>query len=107
MPLAVEVVNRSEAIFFSRAEAPTAYTTGVAAYWIDPATGSGVDAGERLWLPVRLEPGGTATLRGAFTAPAEPGRWLLVLDAVTDRVARFSESGSPPASVPVAVTPAP
>ena len=107
MPLAVEVVNRSEAIFFSRVEAPTAYTTGVAAYWIDPATGSGVDAGERLWLPVRLEPGGTATLRGAFTAPAEPGRWLLVLDAVTDRVARFSESGSRPASVPVAVTPAP
>jgi uncharacterized membrane protein len=105
--LAVEIENASDAVFFPRTEAPTGFATGVAAYWIDPATGSGVDAGDRLWLAARLEPGGRATLRGTVTAPAEPGRWLLVLDPVTDRVARFSAYASPTVSAPIAVTPAP
>lgn len=48
MPLVVEIGNLSEAVFFSRAEAPAGYATGVAAYWIDPATGTGDDRGERL-----------------------------------------------------------
>ncbi len=106
MPLVVEIRNLSGAVFFSRAEAPSAYATGVAAYWIDPATGTGDDRGERLWLPSRVDPGGHATIRGEVTVPAEPGIWLLHLDVVTDRVARFSENGSPTASMPVTVTPA-
>ena len=106
MPLAVEIGNLSEAVFFSRAEAPTAYATGVAAYWIDPATGTGDDRGDRLWLPERVDSGARATIRGEVTAPAEPGLWLLYLDVVTDHVARFSENGSPMASMQVTVTPA-
>jgi hypothetical protein len=104
MPVVVEVGNLSEAVFFCRAEAPAAYATGVAATWIDPATGTGVDRGERLWLSARVDPGGRATIRGNLTAPAEPGLWLLQLDVVTDRVARFSENGSPTTSMPVTVT---
>ncbi len=107
MPLVVEIENLSEAVFFSRAEAPAGYATGVAAYWIDPVAGTGVDRGERLWLPVRVDPGKRATIEGEVTAPAEPGFWLLYLDVVTDRVARFSEKGSPTASMPVTITPAP
>jgi hypothetical protein len=106
MPLVVEVGNLSEAVFFSRAEAPAAYATGVAAYWIDPATGTGDDRGERLWLPARVDSGARATIRGKVTVPAEPGLWLLYLDVVTDHVARFSENGSPMASMSVTVTPA-
>ncbi len=106
MPLVVEIENLSEAVFFSRAEAPDAYATGVSAYWIDPATGTGDDLGERLWLPARVEAGARATIRGELTTPAEPGIWLLYLDVVTDRVARFSANGSPTASIPVTVTPA-
>lgn len=106
VPLVVEIGNLSEAVFFSRAEAPAAYATGVAAYWIDPATGTGDDRGERLWLQARLDSGARATIRGEVTSPAEPGPWLLYLDIVTDRVARFSENGSPMASMPVTVTPA-
>jgi hypothetical protein len=106
MPLVVEIGNLSEAVFFSRAEAPVAYATGVAAYWIDPATGAGDDRGDRLWLPARVESGARATIRGEVRTPVEPGLWLLLLDVVTDRVARFSENGSPTASMLVTVTPA-
>ncbi len=102
----VEIENLSEAIFFSRAEAPAGYATGVAAYWVDVTSGTGEDRGDRLWLPARLAPGERTVVSGELKTPDDPGTWLLQFDAVTDRVARFSEHGSPMASVAVTVVPA-
>jgi hypothetical protein len=50
---------------------------------------------ERAWLPDTLEPGGTARIAMQLTAPAEPGRYALKFDLVSEGIDWFEKCGSP------------
>ncbi|MFN8518227.1 MAG: N-acetylmuramoyl-L-alanine amidase [Chloroflexota bacterium] len=58
--------------------------------------------GERR-IPTR-RPGQRRTLRVTATAPVEPGRWVLLVDARGPTGGRASEAGSPMLQVPIEVT---
>lgn len=51
-----------------------------------------------------LAPGDRRTIRVTVTAPQEPGRWVLLVDAVGPTGARASRAGSPMLQVPIEVT---
>jgi hypothetical protein len=65
----------------------------------------GATLGERR-IPT-LRPGRRRTLRVAARAPDEPGRWVLLVDAVGPTGGRASRSGSPMLQVPIEVIAAP
>ena len=50
---------------------------------------------ERAWLPASLEPGGRAEVPITITAPAEPGRYSLKFDLVSEGIDWFEACGSP------------
>jgi hypothetical protein len=50
---------------------------------------------ERAWLPASLEPGGRADVPITITAPAEPGRYSLKFDLVSEGIDWFEACGSP------------
>jgi uncharacterized Fe-S cluster-containing radical SAM superfamily protein len=50
---------------------------------------------ERAWLPRALEPGDRADVRMKITAPAQPGRYLLKFDLVSEGIDWFESCGSP------------
>jgi hypothetical protein len=50
---------------------------------------------ERAWLPVSLEPGARADVPITITAPAEPGRYTLKFDLVSEGIDWFEACGSP------------
>ena len=50
---------------------------------------------ERAWLPSHLEPGATVAVTIAPTAPAEPGRYQLKFDLVSEGIDWFESAGSP------------
>jgi Radical SAM superfamily/Iron-sulfur cluster-binding domain len=50
---------------------------------------------ERAWLPATLEPGGTADVPIAITAPTERGRYALKFDLVSEGIDWFEACGSP------------
>jgi N-acetylmuramoyl-L-alanine amidase len=69
------------------------------------------DTGPRPTLGTRripaLSPGARRTLTVTATAPAEPGAWVLLVDAIDPAGARASRTGSPMLEVPLLVLPAP
>jgi hypothetical protein len=50
---------------------------------------------ERAWLPGSLEPGARAEVPITITAPAEPGRYALKFDLVSEGIDWFEACGSP------------
>ncbi len=50
---------------------------------------------ERAWLPGTLPPGGAADVSLRFTAPEEPGRYVLKFDLVSEGIDWFEACGSP------------
>ena len=50
---------------------------------------------ERAWLPASLEPGARADVPITITAPAEPGRYALKFDLVSEGIDWFESCGSP------------
>jgi len=54
-------------------------------------------------LPRDMRPGESATLAITLCAPANPGRYLIEFDLVTERVAWFEDLGSPTLTVPLVV----
>ena len=50
---------------------------------------------ERAWLPATLQPGATARIPLTLTAPAEPGRYALKFDLVSEGIDWFEACGSP------------
>ena len=50
---------------------------------------------ERAWLPATLEPGAEADVTISITAPAEPGRYALKFDLVSEGIDWFEACGSP------------
>ena len=50
---------------------------------------------ERAWLPEALEPGARARVPITITAPAEPGRYALKFDLVSEGIDWFEACGSP------------
>jgi Radical SAM superfamily len=50
---------------------------------------------ERAWLPASLEPGARADVPITITAPAEPGRYSLKFDLVSEGIDWFEACGSP------------
>ena len=50
---------------------------------------------ERAWLPASLEPGARADVPITITAPAEPGRYALKFDLVSEGIDWFEACGSP------------
>lgn len=50
---------------------------------------------ERAWLPHHLEPGATAEIEMEITPPAEPGRYALKFDLVSEGIDWFEACGSP------------
>jgi hypothetical protein len=60
------------------------------------ADGSLVDRDyERAWLPQSLEPGARADVPITITAPAQPGRYALKFDLVSEGIDWFEACGSP------------
>jgi hypothetical protein len=53
---------------------------------------------ERAWLPATLAPGQTTRVPLTITAPAEPGRYLLKFDLVSEGIDWFEACGSPTTS---------
>lgn len=102
----LEVQNLSEATFFSRRETPGRYATEVAVSWVERTTGTAFDAGQKLLLQERLEPGGRSLLHGEIRTPPDAGLWLLQFDLATDGVARFGGDSSSRVSTPFTILPA-
>ena len=50
---------------------------------------------ERAWLPAALEPGARAEVPITITAPAQPGRYALKFDLVSEGIDWFEACGSP------------
>ena len=50
---------------------------------------------ERAWLPASLEPGARADVPITITAPAQPGRYALKFDLVSEGIDWFEACGSP------------
>ena len=50
---------------------------------------------ERAWLPANLQPGETASIEVKITPPAEPGRYALKFDLVSEGIDWFEACGSP------------
>jgi len=50
---------------------------------------------ERAWLPATLPPGASVQVPITITAPAEPGRYLLKFDMVSEGIDWFEACGSP------------
>jgi hypothetical protein len=55
----------------------------------------------------RLAPGQRRTVTVTISAPAEPGEWVLLVDAADAQGSRASRAGSPFLEVPLVVVPAP
>jgi len=55
----------------------------------------------------RLAPGRSRTVTLTATAPAEPGDWVMLVDAIDASGARASRAGSPVLEIPLAVVAAP
>jgi hypothetical protein len=78
----------------------------MAAYKLrDRASGARVSEGFGPWLDQDLAPGEARRLTLAVHAPLRPGRYILGWDMVHRHAGWFSEHGSPPAWVPLDVTP--
>ena len=58
---------------------------------------------ERAWLPGTLQPGAVATIPLTFTAPAQPGRYALKFDLVSEGIDWFEACGSPTTTKPFIV----
>jgi hypothetical protein len=58
----------------------------------------------RAWLPAALPPGGRSDVDIEVTAPAQPGRYLLRFDLVSEGVDWFESCGSEPTVRPLHVT---
>jgi hypothetical protein len=54
---------------------------------------------ERAWLPATLDPGASVDVPVTITAPAEPGRYALKFDLVSEGIDWFEACGSPTTSV--------
>ena len=50
---------------------------------------------ERAWLPASLAPGARTEVPITITAPAEPGRYALKFDLVSEGIDWFEACGSP------------
>jgi hypothetical protein len=50
---------------------------------------------ERAWLPDTLQPGAAVDVPVTITAPAEPGRYALKFDLVSEGIDWFEACGSP------------
>ena len=98
-PVRVALVNRSTAAWPERGGA----RVRLSYHWLDPAGGEVVREGARTELSRRVEAGETLRLQQTVEAPPEPGRYVLELDPVFERVAWFSDRGARTARVPVEV----
>jgi hypothetical protein len=61
--------------------------------------------GDRTSVTPIVEPGGIVSLMASFTAPREPGEYLVEWDMVSEGECWFAECGSPTAIVPVRIVP--
>ena len=57
----------------------------------------------RTKLPEDVPPGATVRVRARLPVPPDPGRYVLRLDPVDDRLAWFSQAGSPPLDLDLVV----
>lgn len=76
----------------------------MANHWLDEGGAVAIPDDGRARLPHDLEPGQSGLVTLEVTAPATPGRYLLEVDLVQERIAWFAQRGSPTARVPIDVT---
>ena len=92
--LSVLVRNTSTVEWPALGDPSGAYAVSIGARWRHSA-GRVVRGDTHKRLPYDLEPGDTAGVILEVTAPADSGDYVLEIDAVQERVAWFSERGSP------------
>jgi hypothetical protein len=86
--LEVEATNASEAPWRHKG----APRVQLSYHWLDAEGGSAVREGQRSELPSMIQPGESASVRMEVLAPPTPGRYVLELDAVRERVSWFSRA---------------
>lgn len=79
----------------------------VANHWLDEQGVTVIADDGRARLPHDLEPGQSGLVQLEVTAPTSPGRYLLNVDLVQERICWFAQRGSQTLRLPLVVTPAP
>jgi len=100
--LSVLVRNISTVEWPTLGDARGDYAVSIGARWRDTA-GRIVRADTHKRLPFDLEPSDTAGVLLEVTTPANPGDYVLEIDAIQEQVAWFSERGSAPALLNIKV----
>lgn len=103
-PLRITVTNRSPTHW--RSDIPGGYHICIANHWLHEDGSMAVPDDGRAFLPRTLEPGETVEARLTVEAPKTPGRYLVEVDLVQERVRWFAEKGSQTACTRVSVAPA-
>lgn len=102
--VSLTVTNESAALWHQHI--PSGRHLCVANHWLDEHGVPVVPDDGRARLPHDLAPGQSGEVTLTVTAPSQPGRYLLEVDLVQERIAWFAQRGSSTARVPLEVLPA-
>jgi hypothetical protein len=90
-----------------RTSGPLRGRVSMSYHWSHPLHGLLLEEGDRALLPHAVEPGEAVRFPAGLWTPADPGRYLLQWDLVSEEVSWFSRRGVPPLEVEVEVADGP